>query len=86
MTPKQQPHRISCRNGTLFRRSFAGVWLIALGLSQPAAACTPARRCGGPEAGYEVWCCGDTCNLYSYEVGAKNGKVVRKSVDPDTYC
>lgn len=64
----------------------ASVCLLGIAAAQPAFACTPSRACGGPEDGYEVWCCGSTCNLYSYEVGAANGKLIRKSVDASTYC
>ncbi len=59
---------------------------LALFAAEPLRACTPQKICGGEEAGYEVWCCGDQCNVYTYEPGKKNGRLAIKNVNPDSYC
>lgn len=71
----------------LFKRTTS--FFLGLGFllaSIPAQACEPAKRCGGELVGYEVWCCGDYCNVYSYEVGKRAGKLYQKNVNPDEFC
>lgn len=63
---------------------FFGLGLVLA--SVPSHACTPTKACGGAEEGYEVWCCGETCNVYTYEYGAAHGHIMQKNVNPGSYC